>query len=67
MKEVSDNLLQLNHREKTLFIISLNLELILECCTHVLHFEAGKFIDNYSPNPDGENKIKACFLSDAGS
>ena len=63
MNEVSDNLMQLNHQGKTLFIISHDLELIFECCTHVLHFEAGKIIDNYPLNREGEKKIKEFFAS----
>ncbi len=61
MHEVSENLKKLNHQGKTLFIITHDLELILECCNHVLHIEKGKVINNYSLNHEGEKQLKEFF------
>ncbi len=61
MKEVSENFMKLNKQGKTLFIISHDLELIFECCTHVLHFEDSKLIDNYPLDSEGEKKLKHFF------
>lgn len=63
MKEVSESFRQLNRQGKTLFIISHDLELIFECCTHILHFEKGKIADSYSLNSEGEEKLKKFFIS----
>lgn len=65
MREVSDNLKQLQQMGKTLFIISHDLELILGSCTHVLHFEKGSVIDNYPLNDKGEKKILSFFIRSA--
>lgn len=61
MKEVANNLKRLQQMRKTLFIISHDLELIFESCTHVLHFEEGKVIANYPLDDRGERKIKSFF------
>ncbi len=63
MREVSCNLKQLQQMGKTLFIISHDLELILECCTHVLHLEEGKVIAKYPLDDSGEKKIVSFFTS----
>ncbi|RCX19401.1 energy-coupling factor transport system ATP-binding protein [Anaerobacterium chartisolvens] len=62
MQQVSDNLKQLNQMGKTLFIISHDLELILRSCTHVLHFEKGRVIDNYPIDDSGEKKVVSFFV-----
>jgi len=65
MREVCDNLQRLQKMGKTLLIISHDLELILGCCTHVLHFEKGEVIDHYPLNEKGEQKLLAFFVGDA--
>ncbi len=61
MKEVSDNLKQLQQMGKILFIISHDPELILGSCTHVLHFEQGSVIGDYPLNSEGEKKVLEFF------
>ena len=61
MKEVAQNFISLNRQGHTLFIITHDLELILECCTHVLHFENGRVIENYTVDRTGEDKLKHFF------
>ncbi len=63
MQQVSDNLKQLQQMGKTLFIISHDLELILRSCTHVLHFENGRVIDNYPIDDLGEKKVITFFAN----
>lgn len=53
MKEVAFNIEQLKNQGKTIFLITHDLELVMECCTHVLQFENGQIISNYSLNSDG--------------
>lgn len=62
MKEVSNNLCTLQKLGKTLFVISHDLELILECCTFVLHIENGKVFDEYPLDMKGEKKLFEFFV-----
>ncbi|TCK98724.1 energy-coupling factor transport system ATP-binding protein [Natranaerovirga hydrolytica] len=62
MKEVAYNLQLLKKMKKTTFIITHDLELILQSCTHVLHFEEGTIIDNYPLDKKGCNKLLAFFI-----
>ena len=61
MKEVSNNLKQLCSQGRSLFIITHDQELILECCTHILHLQDGKVIGNYALDTEGSQRLKAFF------
>ena len=63
MKEVSQNLKQLCKRGKSLLVITHDVELIAECCTHILHLENGNVADNYTLDCEGFEKLKSFFLS----
>jgi energy-coupling factor transport system ATP-binding protein len=63
MKEVAYNIKKLQKKGIIIFIISHDLELILECCSHVLHFEKGKVVDNYVLDDAGEEKLKHFFIN----
>ena len=60
MMKVTENLNYLQNLGMTSFIITHDYELIMEVCSHVLHFEDGKIIDNYKIN---EEKLKEFFLN----
>jgi energy-coupling factor transport system ATP-binding protein len=45
MREVATNIKELQKKGITIFIISHDRELILECCSHVLLFKKGKVVD----------------------
>lgn len=62
MYEVATHLRQLRAAEKTLFLISHDLELILASCTHVLHLEKGKVKADYALDDMGVRRLKAFFL-----
>ena len=62
MKEVADNLCQLQTVGKTQFIITHDLELIMECCTNVVHLQNGEVIDTYALDNSGEEKLIDFFL-----
>ena len=53
------------NKEKHLLtmIITHDLELVLGCCTHVLHLQNGQVFDYYPINRENIGKIKAYFIS----
>ena len=59
MMKVSENLVYLQKLDVTSFIITHDFELIMEVCSHILHMEDGKIIDNYKIN---EEKLENFFL-----
>ncbi|AMD17211.1 ABC transporter [Methanobrevibacter sp. YE315] len=59
MMKVSENLRYLQGLGITSFIITHDFELICESCSHILHFDDGKIIDNYKID---EQKLKDFFL-----
>lgn len=61
MKEVALNIEHLKTQGKTVFLITHDLEVVMECCTHVLHFENGEAIENYPLNSEGCKKLKSFF------
>lgn len=61
MREVADSIRQLKQMEKMIFVISHDLELILHCCTYILHLENGRVKGHYPLDPDGCNKLIAFF------
>jgi energy-coupling factor transporter ATP-binding protein EcfA2 len=62
MQKVAHNLLKLRQMGKTLFVISHDLELILECCTHVLHLVNGGVVGNYPLDSQGVAKLRTFFV-----
>ncbi len=62
MREVSDGLYNLHELGKTVFVITHDLELILECCTHILPIENGVADEVYPLDDAGVNKVRALFF-----
>lgn len=50
--------------EKTILIVTHDLELILRCCTHILHLEHGAVKECYPLNKDGLGKVRSFFYSE---
>ena len=48
--------------KKTIFIVTHDPELIIRCCTHILHLEEGTVYDLYELNQEGKDKIEHFFL-----
>ncbi|WP_279000087.1 ABC transporter ATP-binding protein [[Clostridium] scindens] len=48
--------------KKTIFIVTHDPELIIRCCTHILHLEEGTVYDLYELNQEGKDKIELFFL-----
>lgn len=61
MREVAKSILKLEQMGKMIFVISHDLELILGCCTYVLHLERGRVKDHYPLDSEGGKKLIAFF------
>ena len=62
MKEVANVLRQVRDAGITVYVITHDLELILDCCTDIIHFEDGSIIDQYGMDEDGLRKIREYFI-----
>ena len=66
MKEAADLLRQLQREGETVYVITHDLELILECCTSVIYFQDGTIADQYQADEAGLQKLRdyfACSLT----
>lgn len=43
---------------RSVYVITHDLELILDCCTDIIHLEDGSIIDQYGMDEDGLRKIR---------
>lgn len=62
MKQVAEKLKEISKMGKTIFVITHDLELIMECCTDVLHLKNGKVKEHYTLNRENEKLLKQFFL-----
>ena len=62
MKEVANVLQQVRDTGITVYVITHDLELILDCCTDIVHFEDGSIIDQFPMDADGLEKIRNYFI-----
>ena len=62
MKEVANVLRQVKDAGITVYVITHDLELILDCCTDIIHLEDGSIIDQYGMHEDGLRKIREYFI-----
>ena len=62
MKEVANVLRQVKDAGITVYVITHDLELILDCCTDIIHLEDGSIIDQYGMDEDGLRKIREYFI-----
>ena len=62
MKEVAEVLRQVQDAGITVYVITHDLELILDCCTDIIHFENGAIADQYQIDAAGLDKIRAYFM-----
>ena len=62
MKEVANVLRQVRDAGITVYVITHDLELILDCCTDIIHLEDGSIIDQYGMDEDGLRKIREYFI-----
>lgn len=62
MKEVANILKQVRDAGITLYVITHDLELLLDCCTDIVHFEDGSIIDQFQMDEAGLEKIRNYFI-----
>lgn len=62
MNQVADCMKALSKAGKTIFVITHDLELILHCCTDVIHLEQGRLKETYSLNKESSKRLKSFFL-----
>ena len=62
MKEVANVLRQVRDTGITVYVITHDLELILDCCTDIVHFENGSIIDQFQMDEAGREKIRNYFI-----
>ena len=62
MKEVANVLRQVRDTGITVYVITHDLELILDCCTDIVHFENGSIIDQFQMDEAGPEKIRNYFI-----
>ena len=62
MKEVANVLRQVRDTGITVYVITHDLELILDCCTDIVHFENGSIIDQFQMDKAGLEKIRNYFI-----
>lgn len=62
MKEVANVLRQVRDAGITVYVITHDLELILDCCTDIIYLEDGSVIDQYGMDEDGLKKIREYFI-----
>lgn len=65
MREVADSIRQLKQMGKSIFVISHDLELILSCCTYVLHLDKGCVKEHYPLDEDNSHKLISFFMNRA--
>ena len=62
MKEVANVLRQVRDTGITVYVITHDLELILDCCTDIVYFENGSIIDQFQMDEAGLEKIRNYFI-----
>ncbi|MGC6173016.1 ABC transporter ATP-binding protein [Lacrimispora sp. 38-1] len=62
MHKVADCIKDLSKAGKTIFVITHDLELILHCCTDVIHLEQGMLKETYNLNQESIERLKSFFL-----
>jgi hypothetical protein len=62
MKEVADELITIQEMGKTSLVITHDYELIVSCCTHVLHLEHGVVQEQYALDATGFQLLKNFFI-----
>lgn len=62
MKEVAGELTAIQNMGKTSLVITHDYELIVSCCTHVLHLEHGEVQEQYILDEKGIQRLKEFFI-----
>ena len=62
MKEVADELVTIQKMGKTSLVITHDYELIVSCCTHILHLEHGMVQEQYALDAAGLQRLQKFFI-----
>ena len=62
MKEVAAVLRQLSTEGVTVYVITHDLELLLDCCTDIIHFAQGNIAGQYPMDAGGLSRVCAYFM-----
>ena len=62
MKEVAKELTAIQNMGKTSLVITHDYELIVSCCTHILHLEHGEIQEQYALDKKGIQHLKEFFM-----
>ena len=65
MKEVAEVLQNLWKTGHTIYVVTHDLELILACCTDIVHFEHGEIVEQYALDANGFDKVRNYFIKEA--
>ena len=65
MLEVAQVLCGLQQSGHTIYVVTHDLELILECCTDIVHFDKGTITGQYALDEDGLEKVRSYFIKEA--
>lgn len=65
MNHVAENLRTLSEMGKLVFVITHDLELIMKCCTDILHLENGRVKEFYELDEEKEGRLKQFFVKEA--
>lgn len=65
MKQVAGELSAIQEMGKTSLIITHDYELIVSCCTYILHLEQGEVLEQYALDSEGIQRLKG-FFADRG-
>lgn len=61
MQQVSECIKDLQSKEKTIFLITHDIELIYACCNYILRIEDGMVSDKYYLDVNGDKKLKSYY------
>ena len=67
MKEVAAVLRQLSTEGVTVYVITHDLELLLDCCTDIIHFAQGDIADQYPMDAGGLLRVCTYFMGNGAS
>ena len=65
MQEVSQEIRMLSSMGKTVLVVTHDYELIVSCCSHVLHLENGTVEEKYNLDSEGIKRLQAFFMEEA--
>lgn len=66
MKETAEEIRKLVKKGAAVLVVTHDPEFISSCCTHILHMEAGKIVENYPLDHEGAKRLEKFFQEGGG-